>query len=322
MNAARSVSRFVGTLFFSMLLATSSARADSGAAESTAAKLFEQAKGLMDQNHYAEACPTLDRSQSLDPQLGTMLNQAYCYENLGKLATAWSLWLDAAATAEARGETEREAFARARASDLEPRLPHVTVTVTPQRDLESLDVRIDGAPLPRIQWGAPTPIDAGLHWVQARAAGKQPYVQQVDVASSDVPPVTIPVLIDFPLGARTTTAEVNRGLVVRPHPWQRPAGLVLGALGIGLLVSGGVLAGEAKSSYDSADGACGQVVCTPDGARRRTNAIAEANVASVAFAVGGAAVLGGAILWLTAPRSDLRVQAAATLSGVRLQGEW
>jgi hypothetical protein len=322
MNAARSVSRFVGTLFFSILLTTSPASADSGDAESTAARLFEQAKGLMDQNHYAEACSALDRSQSLDPQLGTMLNQAFCYENLGKTASAWSLWLDAAATAQARGETEREAFARARASDLEPRLAHVTVSVTPQRDLESLDVRIDGAPLPRTRWGSPTPIDPGLHWVQARATGRQPYVQQVDVASGDVPPVTIPVLIDFPIGARTTTAEVNRSAVVRPRPWQRPAGLVLGAVGIGLLAGGGVLAGVAKSSYDSTAGACGKIVCTPDGAQRRTNAISEANVASVAFAVGGAALVGGAILWLTAPRSDLRVQAAATLGGVRLQGEW
>jgi hypothetical protein len=321
MNAARSVSRFVGALFSSVLLA-SPASAEPGAAESTAAKLFEQAKGLMDHDDYAEACPALDRSQSLDPQLGTMLNQAYCYEHLGKIATAWSLWLDAAATAEARGETEREAFARAQASDLEPRLPHVTVTVTPQRELESLDVRIDGAPLPRIQWGAPTPIDPGLHWVQAKATGRQPYVQQLDVTSGDVPPVTIPVLIDFPSTAGTTTADANHVVMVRPRPWQRPAGIVLGAVGIGLLAGGGVLAGVAKSGYDSTAGACGHVVCTPDGAQRRTNAITEANVASVVLAVGGAALVGGAILWLTAPRSDLRVQATATLNGVRLQGEW
>jgi hypothetical protein len=93
-------------------------------------------------------------------------------------------------------------------------------------------------------------------------------------------------------------------------------------VGIGLLAGGGVLAGVAKGNYDSTAGACGHVVCTSDGAQRRMNAITEANVASVVLAVGGAALVGGAVLWLTAPRSDLRVQAAATLNGVRLQGEW
>jgi hypothetical protein len=323
MKATRNVSRFVGPLFLSVFLAARPAHADPATAEDTAAQLFEQAKGLMDQNRYAEACSVLDRSQSLDPQLGTMLNQAYCYENLGKMATAWSLWLDAAAAAEARGERDREAFARARAADLEPRLPHVVVTVTPQRDVENLDVRIDGRPLPRIQWGAPTPIDPGLHRIQARAVGRQPYAQDVDVTSGDVPPVTVPVLVDLPVDPKAAgPAEKETHAQVR-H-WQRPAGLAIGVIGLGVLGGGGVLAGVAKSGYDATAGACGTVVCNPDGAQPRKNAIAEANVATAAFVVGGAALVGGVVLWLSAPKdtSDLRVQATVTASGLRLLGEW
>ena len=89
-----------------------SAAAEGRESESEAATLFQEAKELMDQGRYVEACPKLDRSRRLDRQVGTTLNLAFCYERIGKTASSWSMWLDGAAQAAAKGQRERETLAK------------------------------------------------------------------------------------------------------------------------------------------------------------------------------------------------------------------
>ena len=88
-----------------------------------------RARALMKAKNYAEACPKLAESQRLDPGIGTQFHLADCYENQGKLASAWATFLEVASLAAASNQPDREKAAKARAARLEPRLPRLTIVV-------------------------------------------------------------------------------------------------------------------------------------------------------------------------------------------------
>src|SRR5262245_65830864 len=93
-------------------------------AQSQAAEaLFRQAKGLMGQGQYAEACEKFSASQSLEPGLGTLLYLGDCYEHAGRFASALDTFEEARKFAQSRGDAEREHLASVRAAALEPRVP-------------------------------------------------------------------------------------------------------------------------------------------------------------------------------------------------------
>ena len=52
--------------------------------------LFDQGRDLMRQNKHAEACPKLAESNRLDPAIGTLFHLADCYEQSGRVASAWA----------------------------------------------------------------------------------------------------------------------------------------------------------------------------------------------------------------------------------------
>ncbi len=274
--------------------------------EGEASRLFEEAKESMEAKRYAEACPKLARSQELDPQIGTMLNLAYCYEGLGRTASGWSEWLDAAAAAEARGQADRATMARHRAARLESRLIRLTITIAPQRARDRVEVELDGTPVDRERWGAPIPVDPGSHYVQATGAGRLTWSAKLEVDERHVPLVIVPELVEVGGGSRRTLA------------------FVLGGAGIASLALAGVMAAAAKASYDRAD--CVGQACTATGMDDRAAARSEAAVASVATATGLAALVGGAVLVLAPswPSRDFRIQATPSRDafGVSLRGAW
>src|SRR6187549_3107203 len=94
--------------------------AQSGA---VAEQLFNEARELAKSNRWAEACPKFEASLRYDAALGTRLNLATCYENVGKLASAWGLYRDSVDFATKTSNTKRADYARKQAAALEPRLP-------------------------------------------------------------------------------------------------------------------------------------------------------------------------------------------------------
>ena len=70
--------------------------------------LFAEGRELLEKGKYPEAGAKLSRSEELAPAVGTLLNLAYCYEQLGKLRSAMEAYLEAERLANVAGEAKRD----------------------------------------------------------------------------------------------------------------------------------------------------------------------------------------------------------------------
>jgi len=206
-----------------MLSAASAALAFAGAvgAEPIAAEvaladaLYRQARELMAQGQFEQACPKLSESYRLDRATGTLLNLAACHERVGKVATSWLEYSDAAEAARRDGRPDRVTYAEERSRALQPllsRLTLITLATKPNQAVEQdgLEIRLDGALIGPAARGVPTLVDPGHHAVEAKAPGKVPWRHDVDVnRPGEQLTVTIPQLDDA--APEATNGQVSAG---------------------------------------------------------------------------------------------------------------
>ena len=178
-----------------LMLVPLKVQAQSDTESALAEALYRQARELMAQSKYAEACPKLAESYRLDPGTGTLLNLATCRELEGKLATAWLLYSDALLAAQRDRRDDREQFAQQHLTELEPKLSRLTLVVPPEADDPELDLTLDGAHVAATARGVPTYIDPGSHTVQAKSPGKRAWSQTIEIgATAEQRVVSIPKL--------------------------------------------------------------------------------------------------------------------------------
>lgn len=272
-----------------LLLAAPSFAAGSAPDPATADAVFHDAQRLFDAGRLFEACAGFERSFALDPQLGRLLNVAFCHEAQGRTASASQEYEQAIAMAAARGQKEREAFAREHAAAVHMKLAFVRLDLGAAHPSE---VWVDARPIPRERWWYSIPVDPGAHAVVVTAAGKATRVVRVDVPATGE--VRVPVeLVDLP-GARAG----------RAGSWRRPVGLVFagaGALALGAGLGFGVAATVLRSD---ADPHCPQRICDPIGAISLGQARVMATLSTVGLLSGAVLAAGSAFLLLTAPASS------------------
>jgi hypothetical protein len=283
------------------------ARAQSDDAPAALA-LFEQGRRLVGEGKLEEACPKFQESVRLVPKVSTLLNLADCYEQSGRLASAWARYMEAAAMAKDAGQRDREAFARERSDALKDRVPKLTIDVT-DAPHAGLVVKRDGVEARAAMLGAPLPVDPGAHTIEASAPGKHPWSATVDVAVSESKTVAVPALEDeAPLAPAAPPAPPSVPEAAPPSGGMSPmrtAGLVAGAAGVGGLGLGAVFGGLAIAKKGDADSSgCQGDRCTAAGAAARNDARSYADVSTIAFVAGGVLLAGGVAAWLLAPRSD------------------
>jgi len=261
-------------------------------ARMSAEAAFVEARALMREGRYTEACPLLERGFRLDPATGTRLNLAECMSRIGRTASAWLYYREAAAMAREARQAERETFARSRARELEGRLCRLVVHAPADAHVER-----DGQPVAPAALGLAIPVDPGEHVVRATFPGKTPFSTRLNVAA---PPdggscadtvVRIPVLLTSERGAVPNATQPDRT--------QRYAAVTSGGLG---LVAIGIATGfslDALGKKRRADDACVPAGCTPDGLALSSDAGRSADVATVAFVTGSVAVVVAGVLWLT-----------------------
>ena len=196
---------------------------------------LDEAKRLMAEGQYQEACTRLEESRRLVAGMATQFRLAECYEKLGRLASAWSNFVEVADAARLAAMTERERVARERAAALKPRLSYLAIQVpegvaaTPGLVIES-----DGIVVERARWGVATPMDPGPHRVVATAPGKSPFHSQVDVEGEGTKVVvSLTVLADAQVpstpGVPILSLEPRKG---GPSPILLGAGYGATALGV------------------------------------------------------------------------------------------
>jgi hypothetical protein len=190
-----------GTLGALCLAEPARAQSSSDAA-ALAEALYRQARDLMAEKRYAEACPKFAESQRLDPATGTLLNLAACHEAMGKLATAWLEYSEGLLSARRDQREDRVRYVEEQLRALEPRLSMLTITVDPAADSPALEIRLNGALIGAAARGVPAPVDPGTHVIEATAPGKKPWRQEFAIApEADRKAVTVPLLEDAPVTA-------------------------------------------------------------------------------------------------------------------------
>ncbi len=105
---------------------------------------------------------------------------------------------------------------------------------------------------------------------------------------------------------------------------QKAVALVAGGVGVAGVVVGTIFGLQSKSKHDKANDVCSGDVCqTSDGIDASNDSVKKGNVSTVAFIVGAAGLVGGAVLWFTAkPSESSRAQIGLSLGGVQLRGNW
>jgi hypothetical protein len=325
-----------------LALAADPPKTDPAAAQS----LFYEARTLMQQNKFAEACPKLEESMRLDAGLGTQFNLADCNEHLGKITSAWAGFLEVAAGSKAANQADREKLARKRAQALEPRLPKLVVDVVGAP--AGLEVKRDGLAIGAAAWGTPIPVDPGTHRISATAPGKGTWETTIATAEGkvahvavprDLPPAAVaaaPVPIgpqpEAPATATTPANDFPSPVVEQNGAAQRTVGWIVAGAGV---IGVGIGAGFGLSSIGKRNDSRSHCVgdqCDAAGVSLRDDAIRSGNIATIATIAGGAFVAGGLILVLTAPRTTesreraSKLRAAPTVGlnggGFTLQGNF
>jgi hypothetical protein len=332
-------------------LAPRFAFAEDASNQAAAQALFEQARQLMADGKYAEACPKLAESQRLDPGAGTLLNLAHCYEKNGQTASAWVTFKDAAAAADVKHRADWSARARERAQALEPTLSRLTIDVAPEARTSGLQVRRDGVEVGSPVWGTPIPTDPGNHTIEASAPAKKTWSTTVTVhANADQAHVPVPVLKDEPAPSAATTPapaplpaaepatppHSSSASASAPQPappsdgsTQRVVGLVAGGVGIVGIAVGSAFGVMAMGSENNSKSLCPTTACSNAAAvQDDSNARSQAMVSTVAMVAGGVVLAAGVVIYLTAPKSrpttGIRLMPAVGAGelGLRVGGAW
>ena len=316
------------------LAGSSLAHADQSPTDKAASDVFfKDAKKLVEEGRFNEACPKFEESQRLDPTPATLLDPGDCYRSASppRNASAWGAYRQAEAMARQRGDAARQDGAALRAQAVEPSLSKVTIAVPPDARLPGLEVKWDGRLVGEGAFGSPFPVDAGEHAIVASAPGHKSWTSKGLVgANGATTKIDVPIL---PPGAAEAAPGAPGADV--PH-WgtQRTLGAGVGVAGLVSVVVGSIHGVKAANKNAESLPHCqpdNSKLCDAVGVALGEDAFGAAAVSTVGFIAGSVGLVGGTILFLTAPSGPvksatgrLRFEAAPivgfAMGGVSLRG--
>jgi len=269
---------------------------------------FVKAKKLKKEGRTADACAAFARSAALDPQHGTRYNLALCYQDLGKLASAWVIFRD---LAQLDSNAARKKDSARRASALDGKLTKLLITTGAAPS--GLQVTRDGADVTKVI-GIEDPIDPGRYHIAARAPGYATWERDVEVAPGQSATITVeipalergtapgPVTAPDPPRRSASTRAPGRG--------RRIAGLAIGGAGAVSLGIGLGFGAKARSTWREVVTLCGDdLSCPPGDDYARAQGLvddtrSQGNLSTLLVGAGVAAIAAGVVLVVTAPHGD------------------
>ena len=305
----------LGALVVALSAGTPS-HAESATDVAMAEGLFNEGVKLLEQKKYGEACDMLDRSRKLAIGLGVTLYLADCQESNNKPGTALALFREAEKMAGERKDA-RQQIAKERADKLEKMAARIVLRVSAEVTTAGQQVILDGRKMDLKDWAQPIVTDPGVHKVRSMSEDGNVWASEVTAVAGGTIGVDIPLLRPLRSGAPSTpsppeTSEPATPALPKqdatpaaPGKTQRTAGLITagaGVLGLGLGAVFGIRAKSLKNDSNG-PGLCEEATnkCTPQGIEKRDEALGSATLSTILIVLGGVAVAGGAVLYLTAP---------------------
>lgn len=307
--------------------------------------LFDEAQKLMASNSWSLACIKLEEVVRLQPgKIGAVLTLARCYENEGKIASAWSRYKNVADASKVQGDA-RGAEAEKKIAELEKRVPRLSIVVREGvGGLAGLSVKRDGVDVTAAQWSVAIPMDPGEHHIEVSAPGKKLWTNEASVTEGKTTTVEVPELeSDTPIPPTASVTAAPRPTVTAAPtatlgPRETPSnglvlglpvktwGLIVGGVGVAGLIAGGVAGGLALGQHDALVKACPNATCPPSKQGDLDAYNATGTASTVGFAAGGALAVAGAALWLffpsPKPPAAAGVTPYATLGGAGIAGRF
>lgn len=280
--------------------------------------LFREGRKAMDAGDFESACPKLEESQRLDPGAGTLVNLAFCYEKLGKIATAWDRWSQALRSM--RSNDERRPVVEKRMQEAEARLPKLVIELEEDAPEDTKIVR-DRVDIGRPALGLALPVDPGTRIVIVSAPGHESRTFEVEAKEGEVSELVVAPGPPLPPGEEAPSPEEAMppdDVDVAPPPEKKSPvlGLVIGGVGVAGLVVGGVTGGLALGKKNDMQSDCerdgeGVLRCGSKGLAAADKGNTLAAVSTAGFAVGAVGIGLGLFLILRNGGDEAPVTAIA-----------
>jgi len=263
--------------------------------------LFEEGRALVAKQDFAAAALRFEESQKLDPGAGTLLQLARCYESLGRTASAWGTYHEAASVAAQGGRKDWETLANTRAAALEPKLSQLTIVVTEMEP--GLSVTRDGVVVPPSLLASRVPVDPGKVRIAATATGRAPFATEVIVAGPGSYTATIPKLSSAPAASATSTSTNSSTNATPSMPRDQKNStnvgpIVVVALGGAAVATGAIFGLVAMNANSTSKEKCPTPRCADREGVDANDRAASMGTLSTIFVGAGAAVALGGLAWL------------------------
>ena len=301
---------------------------------------FKNGRELLKAGKFADACRQFERSEELDPQLGTRFNIAQCDEKIGKLASALAIYRDLVAN---DSNAKRKDTSAALVAQLGSRVPKLLVQVSTAPHLGVMLSASNGSTR-SIQANEPVELDFGDYTIVVHADGMLDYSGKVSVHEESrtttlavvLGPAPAAVAEPAPTHVAAAAPAPTEGAPPEPDdttPSSHRKLYAFGAIGVGgAALAGGIVAGIlASGKWSDAKKACdgGTTCATPADLAAanslRSQATSRANI-STGLVIGGAVfAAAGVALYLTAPTEHavtLSPSAAPNTASLVLSGRF